>query len=468
MYFYLMKPVKDLLILVIISCFFFTCKKEEFTTDPGALLQTSVDALHFDTVFTSTGSFTQVVKIINNNNKGIHINSVKLGGGAQSSFKINVDGTSGAEVNNVDVLAEDSIYVFVTVHIDPTSANLPFLVRDSISIQYNGVQQWIQLEAYGQNAHFFRNRIVTGSETWNNDLPYVILEKLTVDVNSTLIINKGCRIFIHADAPFIVHGTLQVNGEKWDSTRVVFTGDRLDELYRDFPASYPGIIFSDASMNSVLNYAIIKNAYQGIVVMEPSAGTKLTLNETIIDNAYDAGLIAVNSSISARNLLVSNCGTNIQLINGGNYIFNHCTVASVSNNFILHRQPVLIISDFLNAGGSSNLLNAQFQNCIFWGEENGFVEDEVVVLRSGNTPFNVQFEQVLWRIENTPSHSIISGSLIQDPLFDTINTGEQIYSFRLKENSPAINMGMASPVTSDLDGNNRPVGIPDLGAYEKQ
>src|ERR1044072_9891605 len=90
---------------------------------------------------------------------------------------------------------------------------------------------------------------------------------------------------MHADAPFIVNGSLQVNGEKYDSTRVVFTGDRLDDPYRDFPASYPGLIFTNSSKNNVLNYVVIKNAYQAVIAVNPAtAGTKLTLNETIIDN----------------------------------------------------------------------------------------------------------------------------------------------------------------------------------------
>ena len=301
-----MKPVRNLFLLLLIVLLF-ACTKESFTNDSSVLLKTSVDTLHFDTVFTSTGSTSQFIKIFNENNKGVHISSVRLFGGAASPFKINVDGTAGPKVDNADVLADDSIYVYVTVSINPTSANLPFVVRDSIEINYNGNKKIVQLDAYGRNAHFLRNKIIKTTENWNNDLPYVILGGIIVDTNALLVINKGCQIYSHADAPFIVNGTLQVNGEKYDSTRVVFTGDRLDEPYKDFPASYPGLIFTDVSKNSILNYAIVKNAYQGIVAADPSTGTKLTLNETIIDNAYDAGLLGINTSITARNLLVSNC-----------------------------------------------------------------------------------------------------------------------------------------------------------------
>jgi hypothetical protein len=461
-----MKPVRNLLLLVPVLLFF-ACKKESFTNSSSVLLQTSVDTLHFDTVFTSTGSTSQFIKIINGNSKGIHISSVKLAGGASSPFKINVDGVPGPQVNNTDVLANDSIYLYVTVSINPTTSGLPFIVRDSIEINFNGNKKFVQLDAYGRNAHFFRNKTIKTSEVWNNDLPYVIIGKLTVDTNATLTINEGCRIYSHADAPIIINGTLQVNGDKYDSTRVVFTGDRLDEPYKDFPASYPGLIFTDVSKNNILNYTIIKNAYQGIVVTEPSAGTKLTLNETIIDNAYDAGLLGINTSITARNLLVSNCGKNILLVKGGNYNFTHCTAATFSSNFIQHKEPILAITNYLGAAASN--LNAVFKNCIFWGEANGIVKDEVIVLKQGSTTFAVTFDQVLWRVETPPGNSSLAGVINnQNPMFDSTNTSQKIFSFRLKEGSPAINKGVNAGVPIDLDGKPRPVGLPDLGAYEKQ
>ncbi|RYF87293.1 MAG: hypothetical protein EON98_01015, partial [Chitinophagaceae bacterium] len=115
-------------------------------------MRTSVDSLHFDTVFTTTGSTSQFLKIINENKDGIRISSVRLAGGASSPFKINVDGIAGPQVNNTEVLGDDSIYVYVTVSINPTAQNLPFVIRDSIEITYNGNRKWVQLDAFGQNA----------------------------------------------------------------------------------------------------------------------------------------------------------------------------------------------------------------------------------------------------------------------------------------------------------------------------
>ena len=79
-------PVKNLFLILFCTILFASCKKESFTNSADAFLQTSVDTLHFDTVFTTVGSTTQFFKIINTNNKGIHISSVRLMGGANSFF----------------------------------------------------------------------------------------------------------------------------------------------------------------------------------------------------------------------------------------------------------------------------------------------------------------------------------------------------------------------------------------------
>lgn len=456
--------------VVIFVLLLFSCKKESFTTSSNARLTVFTDTVHFDTVFTTTGSVTKFFKIFNNNNQGLRIGSVALKGGNASPFMINVNGTVGPMVNDLSIAANDSAYVFVTVKVNPSVDSLPFVVRDSIEISYNGNQEVIQLEAYGQNAHFLRNRVITGNEVWQNDLPYVILGGLEIAASGRLTIEKGCKVYAHADAPILVKGSLNVEGV--DTSRVLFTGDRLDDPYKDFPAGWPGIIFTKESKDNHIDFAVINNAYQAVVVAEPSSNNnpKLLLNETIIDNAYDAGLLASNSSITARNLLISNCGTNLALISGGKYEFTHCTVASFYNGFISHNKPVLQVQNFFQQNGItfSNNLDAVFRNCIFWGES-GSVEDEVVVGKEGNNSFSVLFDHVLWRVAKTPANATIKAAINdQSPQFDSLDATRQVFNFRLKEDSPAVNKGTASNVQIDLDGKPRPVGVPDLGSYERR
>lgn len=463
--------------LILISFFFlFACKKESFITSPDARVTITADSLKYDTVFTTMGSVTQSFKIVNENDQKINISSVKLMGGNSSAYKINADGFVGPEIDNLEIAANDSLYVFVSVVIDQNSTDLPFVVQDSIKVSYNGTDRWVQLEAWGQNAHFFRNKEINIDETWTNDLPYVILGYLLVDPNQILTVEKGCRIYVHGDAPIVINGTIQVNGEKDSADRVSFRGDRLDEPYKGFPASWPGIFFNTGSKDNIFNYAVLKNAYQAIAAQDPSpnANPKVTLNECIIDNAYDAGIITNNSSVSATNCLISNCGKNLALVRGGDYQFVHCTVASYSNDYILHKDPVLLATNYINVNNVPQAapLNALFQNCIFWGE-GGLVEDEVVIAKDPGATLAVSFDYGLWKIQKTDP-STVAGVTInqiinnQPPLFDSVSNSKRYYDFHLQAGSPAIDKGTNTSILIDLDGKPRPSGLPDLGCYERQ
>lgn len=465
------KPL--LLILISAILFIFSCKKDSFITSSDARISFSVDSLRFDTVFTSTGSITQSVKIINGNDQKLLLSGIKLMGGDNSAFKINIDGASAPEASNIELEANDSIYLFISVYINPNLTDLPFILQDSIQVSFNGNQRYIQLEAWGQNAHFLKNEKITGNATWTNDRPYVILGSLQVDAGAILSIEKGCKIYFHADAPLLVDGTLKAHGEKYDSTRIYFQGDRLDDPYKNYPGSWPGIYFRTGSQDNELEFVVIKNAYQGIASEDPSvnANPKVTLNECIIDNIYDAGILGAHTSISATNCVISNCGKNIVLGYGGDYNFTHCTVAGFSNDYIQHQQPVLLISNYVVQGSNTlvNDLKAGFSNCIFWGDNNEIVNDEVIVSKQGSTLFDVNFENCLWKIKNNPA-DVSSSNIIanEDPLFDSVNNQKRIYDFHLKNGSPALDKGKDAGITNDLDGNPRPVGLPDLGAYEKQ
>ncbi|HMK05471.1 MAG TPA: hypothetical protein VK489_14820 [Ferruginibacter sp.] len=459
--------------LLIASWLLFTsCKKDSFINTADARLTITTDTLKYDTVFTTTGSVTKFFKIINENNQRLRLSKVKLMGGAGSAFKMNVNGANSNEINNLDIDADDSIYVFVSVIINPNATNLPFIVSDSILINYNGNTRYVQLQAFGQNANFLRNNVITGNVVWTNNLPYVILGSLRIDTTATLTIQAGSRIYSHADAPFIVDGTLTVNGTH--AGPVVFTGDRLDDVYKDLPASWPGIYFRGASKNNVLRYAVVKNAYQAIVTEKPSvnANPKVVLHQCIVDNAYDAGVLCVNSSLQADNSLISNCGVNIFLSYGGDYNFTHCTVATYSNLYIVHKNPVLSVDDFAFQNGTlvTANLNAVFRNSIFWGDA-GFVNNEVMVSKQGNNIFNVLFENNIYRALNDPGNSTLTANIKnQDPSFDSIDVSKRIFNFKITNNAtaPGINKGALTGFPLDLDDMNRNNGLPDLGCYEKQ
>ncbi len=456
--------ITALLILIASSC-----KKESIITSADALLRLSEDTLHFDTVFTSTGSTTQYFRIYNPNNQKLILSSAQLMGGNSSFFKMNIDGFSGTNLPNIEIAANDSIYGFVTVSINPNAANLPFVVRDSIKINYNGNSRFLQLEAFGQNARFLRNAAVTKDTTWTNTLPIVLLGVFTVNDGKTLTINKGTKVYLHADAPMLVNGTLKAIGEKYDSTRISFQSDRIDVPYKDYPGAWPGIYFTQNSSNNVMQYCIIKNAYQGTIAQSPAASTKLTLNECIFDNIYDVAIGGNNSSIAARNCLISNCGYNLYVTSGGNYSFNHCTFVTIGNSYIDHKNSAVTLSN-TNSSNQINPLTVAIQNSIIYGE-GGLVNDEITLAKNASAAFNVSLTNVLYKTKaDISANATITNSLQNElPIFDSINVGKRYFNFRLKATSPCINKGISSGVLTDLDGNARIVGsLPDLGCYEKQ
>ncbi len=463
-------------LLLLSAVLFFSCKKESFITGGNATIAFSADSVYFDTVFVTAGAVTKSFKIFNTNNQKLRLNKVKLLGGASSAFKINVDGATGPEVNNIEMAANDSIYVFVTVNVNPNSANLPFLLNDSISVQYNGNERFVKLSSFGQNANFIRSKVIRNDTTWTNNLPFVILGGLRVDTGKTLTIQSGCRIYVNAQAPIIIDGSLKINGTKTDS--VVFRGDRLDPDYKDLPGSWPGIYFRGQSKDNRLTYTRVLNSYQSLVVDGPSvnANPKLVLQETIIDNNYDAALLALNSSVTARNCLITNSGYNIVLLKGGIYNFDYCTAASYSSNFLQRKSENRVLT-ITNSDGATTPqifnIDARFRNCIFWGD-GGIVEDEVAVVKTGSpATYNVSFNNVLYKVTHDPAATAaVFTNCIKnvDPLFDTIDVSRRNYNFRLKTGSAVIDKGInIVGISTDLDNKPRVVGaFPDMGCYEKQ
>ena len=459
------------LLVVSVMLLVLSCRKNSFITSKDAIVLFSADTLSFDTVFLTTGSVTQSVKIINANNQQLRLTDVRLMGGSQSYFSINIDGSPGPEVDNIDLAAGDSLYIFVAVAINPRAANLPFIVQDSIQVSFNGNQQYIQLQAWGQNANFLVNQVLKGTNTWNDSLPYVIEGGLQIDTGATLTIPAGCKVYLHANAAMLVDGSLHVTGS--DSSRVYFLGDRLDAPYNNYPGSWPGIYFRGTSTGNQLQYVVIRNANQAIVAESPPAGTapKLVMQQCIIDNSYTFGILGVDGSVQATNCLISNCGQNIALGGGGFYQFTQCTDAAYSDNYIVHTSPVLAVADEILQGSTiiTGPLQAGFTNCIFWGDY-GNVPSEVTISQQNNLSFAVNFTNCLWKVQTAPSGQGISATGMManlNPLFDSVNTVAGYYDFHLQAGSPAVGQGAAAGVPIDLDGNPRPGVSPDLGCYQR-
>lgn len=250
-------PVSVLVLVIALST---SCRKEKFLSS-GGRVEFSRDTLMFDTVFTTQGSATRSIRIFNKQKDKVKLSSIRLKLGSKSPYRLNVNGIAGTEIKDVEIAGNDSVWVFAAVTIDPTNENKPFLSTDELVATLNGQDFSIPFIAYGQNAHYIRDSVLT-TQTWLTDKPYVIVQNALVDTGQTLTIPARARVYVHRDSRLYVAGTLKITGTKTDS--VVFQGDRLDPLvwigdYIDIPGQWGGLYFLKTSYGNEINYAVLKN-----------------------------------------------------------------------------------------------------------------------------------------------------------------------------------------------------------------
>ena len=117
-----MKRLSYLAISLFILIFWSSCRKDlDFNPSTGNLTF-SKDTVYLDTVFSNIGSSTYNLKVYNNSNDNILIPRIQLSQGENSMYRLNVDGmtgtTTGKIFDDVEILAKDSMYIFIETTID--------------------------------------------------------------------------------------------------------------------------------------------------------------------------------------------------------------------------------------------------------------------------------------------------------------------------------------------------------------
>ncbi len=425
-------------------------------------LSFSVDTLVFDTVFTTIGSTTQQFKIYNNDNKSVIIEEIELMGGANSFFRMNIDGIALDMIKDTKLLARDSLFAFVEVTLNTNGQTLPLIIEDSIRFRTNGVDQYIKLAVWGQDAYFHYKDLNEG--VWPNDKPHVIYGYAAVDSSKSLTIPAGTQIHLHKNALLYVYkSSLHVEGTL--GNEVVFKGDRLEQMYQDVEGQYYGIYFHEAK-ESTIDYAIIKNGTSGIHVYSNDASNPnytLTLTNSKIFNHSRYGIfIYSGGKVKAENCIVSKCGTHALIIlEGGDVNFNHCNLVGYGNS----QSPAVGISNFYNdyTNGVTNvgsINEGKFYNCIISGNLNS--ELAIDTIQMNGVSLNFDFKNCLIRSEIIFQDTFYQNTLWNDnPLFEDTAQGDFLFT----SNSTLNGNGVVSSVTNDILGSPRN-NPPDIGAIE--
>lgn len=498
-----MKIISKVIIAAILA-FFISCADDFNNFEPNSgTLTFSKDTIFLDTIFTNISSSTRTLKVYNKSNKNINIPTISLGRKNQSFYRLSVDGMTGKSFENVEILAKDSMYIFIEATIDYNQVTNP-IYTDSIVFDSGANLQDVDLVTLVQDAHFLypqkdaqgiKETIVLGTDadgklievegfylennqTWTNDKPYVIYGFVGVNSGNSLHIEEGVKVHFHQNSGLLIEkgGSLKVNGTL--EKQVVFEGDRLEPGYANTPGQWSTIWFRAGSINNRVNYALIKNNEIGVLV-DSIGNTNPTLQiaNTQIYNTSSFGMIGRSTNIKGSNLVIgNNAQASLACTFGGTYNFSHITLANYWNSSV-RQFPALLVNNFQIINDSKivvrDLHQANFTNTIIYGSRNF----EYLLEKEEGASFNYNFKNSLIRFndtngnfENNPlydfedvnhyQNNILNGA----PHFKNVEKNEYI----IGQNSEAINkadVNAAQQVPLDILKVNR-LPNPDIGAYQ--
>jgi hypothetical protein len=484
--------LRTLLLTALTLLLLFSCRKDELITDdPGAKLVLTEDTVFFDTIFTTVGSVTKRFTVRNDNAQAVRVD-IALEGGTPSPYRINVDGSSGVTFSDVEILGNDSMFIFVEATLGQNNASDPFLIEDHIVFNTNGNVQDVLLLAYGQDAYFHVPpdgsilNILPCNDHWLNDKPHVIFGIAAVDSACTLTIDPGVKVYVHGGGRLWIYreGRIIANGTV--SEPITFQGDRLEPQYADLPNQWDRIWINEgvSGQDNELSNVVIRNALIGIQAQsfwtpgQPLSGNTLRLNNVSIINCSTAGLYSENYRIEATNLLVGDAGQySIVLTGEGEYDFNHFTVGNYWG-FEIRQDPAFLITNrFADRNGmvqTRSISTSTFSNCIVYGNNtNEFLID---VDETAGPLFT--FDHCLLRTDQATDNA--NGHFPdQNSIYRNIEPGfvdASAADYHLINGANAKGKAyepVATDALRDLDDKERPNFIdsgdgfkPDLGCYE--
>lgn len=468
--------MRKLLFLLFITIALSSCRKDfEFEPNTGGLTF-SKDTVYLDTVFTNIGSSTYRLKVYNKSDKDISIPKVQLGKGINSKYRLMIDGMTGDAgaqgkiFSNVELLAKDSLFIFIEVTSDVASANpTDFLYTDQIQFtNVTGAPQTVELVTLIQDAIFiYPNRTqnvdnsytyenislgldtdgneikligsnlsetdpVNGDELhWTNAKPYVVYGNALVPNGKTLVVDAGARVHFHANSSLIVNqnASIQVNGGNPSANNpenitneVIFEGDRLEPSFANVPGQWGSIIILSELNTNTINHLTIKNATVGLLAQKRLAvdeddthQPKVTITNSQIYNCSNVGILGRDAQITGSNLVVNYCGeASLAATLGGSYNFTHCTF---NNNWNSSSQVAVLLSNYLETSTTlyiSDLNAANFNNCIIYGSN----QIEMFLDKKTEAPslFNYKFNHCLIKFNN------INNQFTNNPMYNFSDT----------------------------------------------
>lgn len=441
------------------------CNRDEINFEmPSQLLRFSSDTVFCDTVYNQVRSETYAVKIYNDEDKDVMIPKISLEKGAASLYRINVDGKAGTDFNNIPLRKKDSLYIFVEI---APIANAPeAIAEDRVNVETPAGKQHVTLFSVVQDAEFFietktNPNILANNTSWTNSKAKIIFGNLTLAEGKSLTIQPGTKVYFHKNSGLKIskNSTLTATGSL--NNEVIFRGDRNDTRYDTIPKNWNGI---SADENAIVNldYTKIFGGTRGLELKKANA----TINNSIFQTHQEFGIYAVNSIVTAKNLVMNNCGeADFGIFKGGTYNIIHSTFANYWNfNAALPGLGIYAANEYQNGTTTEQgSLSLSIKNSIIYGDK----ENSIVFKPTSGQTFNATFQNCLLKYGTGSSYAIDAGFIKnQDPKFQNYFTHKM--NLRVKDDSPAKGKGnvtVAASVPTDIVGVSR-TASPTIGAYQ--
>ncbi len=504
-----------------------SCRKDFDTVPSSGNLGFSKDTVYLDTVFSNIGSSTYTLKIYNRSNDDIKISKIHLRK-ANSKYRMMIDGLTGEDednsgvgdgriFNNVELLAKDSMYVFIETTANIADANpTDFLYTDDIVFESSNGPQQVNLVTLIRDAYFLfpkkdangiKENLLLGTDSngdevringfelddndpvngneyfFNNTKPYVIYGYAGVPSGKTLTIQPGAKVYFHAESGIVVQPGASIDirgGVSPDPTNpqqneVTFEGDRLEPLYEDIPGQWGTIWLRSGSINNKIDHLTLKNATVGLLVENCS----LNLHNSQIYNSANYGILARGATMNdCENLVINLAGqASLACSLGGSYQFKHCTF---NNNWASSNQVAVLVSNYEEQADGTNIsgsLNqANFYNCIIYSSNNiglflDKISDEAIPFLFDIKNCLIKFRDSGTSLASNPIYAFIrtptseNGNNIKnkEPKFFNANLNK----LNIDDTSAAFTKGDATYlVPLDILGLARISNPPDMGAYQ--
>lgn len=455
-----MRHIFATLLTAILAAILTGCIEDGITTSPSDQPAFSTDTLKLGTVWTGSPTPTYRFTVYNRHDKILNLSRVAFRNDPDGHYRLNVDGTAGREITNVEIRPNDSVFVFVEATLPEAGRPSAIATLNHIDFTVNGITSSVAVTADACDIRRITALTITADTAFTADYPIQILDSVKIAKGATLTLEAGTRLLFHDKARMIVEGSLRALGTP--DNRVDMTGDRTGNVVAAIPydimsAQWGGVTFAPASRGNELLYTTIRNSTDGV---DADSLSQLTMRGAILRNAADYPLAARHAEVTAVGCEIAEGGNGVVALTGGSHRFDHCTIAN-HYLFSIFGGPALQLAHLKAAENDDDkaeapYLRAAFTNTIIYG-----LGDDMGPADLEGT--GATFTRCLFRSAGTDDDNFVRCLWDSDPLY-MVDRMKYIFDYRLREGSPAIGAAEASefaPVLSP-DG----TAVDDvIGAY---